>query len=89
MNARRPVQGDHAAILVTAATDDVAGRRQSVLDEVAAARPGIDTAALDLSDPASITDFNARLRADCRARRLFRHESGLAFLRALPAVHVA
>ena len=33
----------------------IAGRRQSALDKVAAARPDIDTAALDISDPASIT----------------------------------
>lgn len=32
----------------------IAGRRQSILDEVASSRPGIDTVVLDISDPASI-----------------------------------
>jgi uncharacterized oxidoreductase len=33
----------------------IAGRRQSVLDEVASSRPNIDTVELDISDPVSIT----------------------------------
>jgi uncharacterized oxidoreductase len=32
----------------------IAGRRQSVLDEVASSRPAIDTVVLDIADPASI-----------------------------------
>ncbi len=32
----------------------IAGRRKGVLDEVARARPGIDTVTLDIADPASI-----------------------------------
>jgi uncharacterized oxidoreductase len=33
----------------------IAGRRQAVLDDVVAGRPGIDTVVLDISDPASIS----------------------------------
>lgn len=39
----------------------VAGRRQSALDEVAAAYPGIETAVLDARDPADIARFGKEI----------------------------
>jgi hypothetical protein len=52
----RSVQGGDAAIRVHDPGNMVviAGRRQSVLDEVASSRPAIDTVVLDIADPASI-----------------------------------
>ena len=40
----------------------VAGRRQALLDEVSAARPGIAGLQLDLDDPASVQRAGARIR---------------------------
>lgn len=42
----------------------IAGRRQSALDAVAAANPGMATAVLDVENPADITAFAARVIAD-------------------------
>ena len=42
----------------------IAGRRQSALDAVAAANPGMATAVLDVENPAGITAFAARVIAD-------------------------
>ena len=42
----------------------IAGRRQSALDAVAAANPGMATAVLDVENPADITAFAARITAE-------------------------
>jgi uncharacterized oxidoreductase len=42
----------------------IAGRRRAALDKVAAANPGVATAALDIENPQAIRDFAARLTAE-------------------------
>ena len=41
----------------------VAGRRQALLDEIAAANPGMDTVLLDIGDPAQIKAVAAEVIA--------------------------
>lgn len=39
----------------------IAGRRQSLLDEIASAHPGIDTVLLDINDPSKSRMWHRRL----------------------------
>jgi uncharacterized oxidoreductase len=55
----------------------VAGRRQAVLDEVAAAGPGIATYTLDIADADAIAAFAARVTADHPALNVVIHNAGI------------
>jgi uncharacterized oxidoreductase len=55
----------------------VAGRRQDTLDEAAGGRDGIATALLDITDPAAIADFAARVTADHPALNVVIHNAGV------------
>lgn len=55
----------------------VAGRRQALLDEVAAANPGIDGVALDISDAADIERVAAQLIRDYPALNVVINNAGI------------
>ena len=55
----------------------IAGRREAVLEEVAAANPGIKTAVLDIEDAGTISSFAARLRADYPVLNVVIHNAGV------------
>jgi len=42
----------------------ITGRRQEMLEEMAAAHPGMEFRTLDIADAAAVADFSARMRAD-------------------------
>jgi len=55
----------------------IAGRRQSVLDETAAANPGMKSLTLNIEDPAAIKSFAARVAADFPALNVVIHNAGI------------
>lgn len=55
----------------------IAGRRKAVLDEVAAAGPGIVTYELDIADAGAIADFAARVTAEHPALNVVIHNAGI------------
>ena len=55
----------------------IAGRREAVLGEVAAANPGIKTAVLDIEDAGAVSSFAARLGADYPALNVVVHNAGI------------
>ena len=55
----------------------IAGRRQSVLDEVTAANPGMHSAVLDIEDAAAIKAFAAQLVVDFPALNAVIHNAGI------------
>src|SRR5580658_1436498 len=55
----------------------VAGRRESVLKEVAAANPGIAPEVLDIADPASINQFVERIKSRYPSLNVVIHNSGV------------
>lgn len=55
----------------------IAGRREAVLEEVAAANPGIKTAVLDIEDAGAVPGFAARLGADYPALNVVVHNAGI------------
>ncbi len=55
----------------------VAGRRKALLDEIAAGRPGMEAAALDVRDPDAIRRFAARLAADHPELNAVIHNAGI------------
>lgn len=55
----------------------IAGRRQSALDEVAAANPGMHTAMLDIEDGAAIATFAASLTARFPKLNAVIHNAGI------------
>ena len=55
----------------------IAGRRQAVLDEVAAANPGMRTAALDIGDAGSIRQVAGQLAREFPALNAVIHNAGI------------
>ncbi len=55
----------------------IAGRRQTLLDEVAAAHPGMQTAALDIENADAIRAFGERARRDFPALNAVIHNAGI------------
>lgn len=55
----------------------IAGRRKALLDEVAAANPGIDGIELDIADPADIDRVAAKLIADYPALNVVINNAGI------------
>lgn len=55
----------------------IAGRRQSLLDEVTAANPGMDGIRLDISDPADIDRVAAKLIADYPTLNVLINNAGI------------
>jgi uncharacterized oxidoreductase len=55
----------------------IAGRRQEALDEVTAANYGMQSAVLDIEDPASIRDFGTRMAHDFPALNVVVHNAGI------------
>ena len=55
----------------------IAGRREAVIGEVAAAHPGIKTAVLDVEDAGAVSSFAARLEADYPALNVVIHNAGI------------
>ncbi len=55
----------------------IAGRRQALLDEVAAANPGMRTALLDIGDAAAIRPFADQLMRDAPALNAVIHNAGI------------
>jgi len=55
----------------------IAGRRQALLEETAAAHPGMATAVLDIGDGAAIPPFAARIRAEHPALNVVIHCAGI------------
>lgn len=55
----------------------IAGRRKPLLDEVAAANPGMRAAVLDIEDPVAISDFAAQLVADFPQLNAIIHNAGV------------
>lgn len=55
----------------------IAGRREAVLTEVAAANPGVKTAVLDIGDAGAVQRFADTLKADCPALNVVIHNAGI------------
>jgi uncharacterized oxidoreductase len=55
----------------------IAGRRQSALDKVTRANPGMSSLMLDIEDPAAIRDFAAKLIAQHSALNVVVHNAGI------------
>src|SRR5947207_15954282 len=55
----------------------IAGRRKQVLDEVAAANPGIRSAILDIEDPASIPAFVATVAHEFPSTNVLINNAGI------------
>jgi uncharacterized oxidoreductase len=63
----------------------IAGRRQSALDEVTRANPGMASLVLDVENPAAIRDFAARLTKEHPALNVVVHNAGIMRLENLTA----
>ena len=55
----------------------IAGRRQSVLDDVVAANPGMKSLTLDIEDPATIKAFAAKVAADYPSLNVLINNAGI------------
>lgn len=55
----------------------IAGRRQSALDEVTAANPGMKSATLDIESAEAVERFAARMKADYPALNVVIHNAGI------------
>ena len=55
----------------------IAGRRREVLDEVTKANPGMESAPLDIGDPASIREFAAVMARDYPGLNVVVHMAGI------------
>ncbi|PNY81141.1 SDR family oxidoreductase [Deinococcus koreensis] len=63
----------------------IAGRRQSVLDEVTAWHPGMRSALLDISDAGSMGTFAAQLTAEVPELNVVIHNAGIMQNETLPS----
>ena len=66
----------------------IAGRRLPALQEVAAARPGMEVAALDVADAAAITEFADRITAKFPALNVVINNAGVMKVEDLTAASV-
>jgi uncharacterized oxidoreductase len=61
----------------------ISGRRQDALDAVTAANPGMKSIALDITEPAGVQAFAARVIADFPKLNVVVHNSGIARMEEL------
>jgi uncharacterized oxidoreductase len=63
----------------------IAGRRQALLDQIAAAHPGIHGYRLDIADPSDIVDFAGQVVADHPSLDVVIHNAGIMVAEQLSA----
>jgi uncharacterized oxidoreductase len=66
----------------------VAGRRQSLLDEITAANPGMHGKQLDVQDPVAIDEFAANIRKEFPELNILINNAGISRLENLATDHI-